>query len=160
MVANLLHPLAFFLVLLSAVRLSVAATIQVNTSSPDWITYTNEQDEKVYLANFRKPALFTGDFGDCHGASLIDVSRFNAALYKDNKTVLVHWAGTTALNNQSIMSKCETTRQISSLTSHSVHGCLCIREDILGPVLQSVFCKYQKVSQSKCGFNRRWERGF
>ncbi|KAF2131150.1 TRP-domain-containing protein [Dothidotthia symphoricarpi CBS 119687] len=51
----------------------------------------------------RQPSLFTTDFGDCLGRSVIDVARFNAAYYKDNNTVLFHLGGHAALTNESIM---------------------------------------------------------
>lgn len=54
----------------------------------------------------RKPSLYTGDFGDCLGSSTINVTRFDAAFYKDNMTVLFHLAGDTALKNESITSMC------------------------------------------------------
>jgi hypothetical protein len=51
----------------------------------------------------RRPALYTADYGDCLGESLINVTRFDAAYYKDNMTVLFHLEGQTALANESIM---------------------------------------------------------
>lgn len=38
------------------------------------------------------------------GGSSINVTRFDAAYYKDNMTVLFHLGGETALKNESIMS--------------------------------------------------------
>lgn len=77
-------------------------TETINTKNGDWIQYDNGNEE-IWLANLRRPALYTGDFGDCMGDSLVNVTRFDAALYRDNFTVMVHWAGTTALLNQSLM---------------------------------------------------------
>ncbi|EMC94553.1 hypothetical protein BAUCODRAFT_50270, partial [Baudoinia panamericana UAMH 10762] len=51
----------------------------------------------------RKPALYTQNFGDCLGNSLIDVTRFDAAYYRDNMTVLFHLAGSSQLMNESLM---------------------------------------------------------
>jgi hypothetical protein len=51
----------------------------------------------------RRPALYTADYGDCLGESLINVTRFDAAYYQDNMTVLFHLEGQTALANESIM---------------------------------------------------------
>lgn len=51
----------------------------------------------------RRPALYTADYGDCLGESLINVTRFDAAYYKDNMTVLFHLEGQTALASESIM---------------------------------------------------------
>lgn len=52
----------------------------------------------------RYPALYTGDFGDCMGGqSLINMTSFDAAYYKDNMTVLFNMAGHTNLRNESVM---------------------------------------------------------
>lgn len=58
----------------------------------------------MYLADDRKPALYTQSFGDCLGNSVINVTRFDAAYYQDNMTVLFHLEGSTALTNESLMS--------------------------------------------------------
>ncbi|KAF2839948.1 TRP-domain-containing protein, partial [Patellaria atrata CBS 101060] len=55
------------------------------------------------LKDNRRPALFTGNFGDCMGSSSINVTRFDAAYYKDNMTVSFHLQGNTALTNESLM---------------------------------------------------------
>jgi hypothetical protein len=59
----------------------------------------------VWLAENRRPALYTQNFGDCIGDSLINVTRFDAAYYKDNMTVIFHLAGNTAVKNESLMSE-------------------------------------------------------
>ena len=51
----------------------------------------------------RWPALYTADYGDCSGESLINVTRFDAAYYRDNMTVLFHLEGETALVSENIM---------------------------------------------------------
>jgi hypothetical protein len=51
----------------------------------------------------RRPALYTADYGDCLGESLINVTRFDAAYYRDNMTIMFHLEGQTALTNESIM---------------------------------------------------------
>ena len=66
-------------------------------------TTTNDGDV-LYLADNRKPALYTQNFGDCQGDSLINVTRFDAAYYQDNMTVLFHLEGNTATTNESLMS--------------------------------------------------------
>lgn len=68
-----------------------------------WITYHPDQGETVYLEDNRKPALYTGNFGDCLGNSLINVTRFDAAYYQDNMTVLFHLAGNTAVAHDNLM---------------------------------------------------------
>ena len=52
----------------------------------------------------RKPALYTSDFADClNGGSLFNVTKFDAAYYRDNMTVLFHLDGTTNIRNESLM---------------------------------------------------------
>jgi hypothetical protein len=68
-----------------------------------WITYQNADGTTDYLDDNRQPSLYTGNFGDCLGSSLINVTRFDAAYYKDNMTVLFHLTGNSALANESIM---------------------------------------------------------
>lgn len=58
------------------------------------------------LALDRTPALYTGDFGDCIGGeSLLNVTKFDAAFYYDNSTILFHLDGTTNIRNESVMRK-------------------------------------------------------
>ncbi|KAF2689490.1 TRP-domain-containing protein [Lentithecium fluviatile CBS 122367] len=62
-------------------------------------------DGKEYLVREdRQPALYTGDFGDCTGGSSVNVTRFDAAYYKDNMTIIFHLGGDSALKNETIMS--------------------------------------------------------
>lgn len=68
-----------------------------------YVTYQSEYGETTYLADNRRPALYTGNFGDCLGGSLINVTRFDAAYYKDNMTVQFHLAGDSNLNNEALM---------------------------------------------------------
>ena len=56
-----------------------------------------------YVPDDRRPSLYTQNFGDCQGDSLVNVTRFDAAYYKDNMTVLFHLAGNTAVANESLM---------------------------------------------------------
>ena len=56
------------------------------------------------LALGRTPSLYSGDFGDCLGGeSLLNVTKFDAAFFYDNSTVLFHVGGTTSLRNESLM---------------------------------------------------------
>lgn len=72
-------------------------------ASPKYIQATAESGQTVFLLDDRKPALYTQNFGDCLGDSLINVTRFDAAYYKDNMTVLFHLEGNTAVANESLM---------------------------------------------------------
>lgn len=79
--------------------------VQVVADDTQWIQYTDDNGNTLYLDNDRQPSLYTGDFGDCQGNSLVHVTRFDASLYKDNMTVMLHVSGTSALQNEHIMSK-------------------------------------------------------
>lgn len=70
---------------------------------PGYVTATVD-GQQVLVKDNRKPSLYTANFGDCMGGSSINVTRFDAAYYKDNMTVLFHLGGETALKNESIMS--------------------------------------------------------
>ena len=74
-----------------------------------WIKYTGN-DGTIWLKDDRRPALYTQNFGDCQGDSLINVTRFDAAYYKDNMTVLFHLEGSSALTNESLMSMFQICR--------------------------------------------------
>ncbi|KAF2499572.1 TRP-domain-containing protein [Lophium mytilinum] len=82
--------------LLSLFQISLAADSQ-------YVQAVNANGDTIYLKDSRKPALYTGNFGDCLGSSNINVTRFDAAYYKDNMTVLFHLEGNTALKNESVM---------------------------------------------------------
>jgi hypothetical protein len=61
-------------------------------------------DGKQYrVRDNRQPALYTADYGDCSSESLINVTRFDAAYYRDNMTVLFHLEGDTGLTSENIM---------------------------------------------------------
>lgn len=64
----------------------------------------NINGAEIHVKNNRQPSLYTGDYGDCGGGSQINVTRFDAAYYRDNQTVLFHLGGDTTLRNESIMS--------------------------------------------------------
>lgn len=52
----------------------------------------------------RYPALYTGDFDDCLGGeSLFNVTKFDAAYYADNLTVLFHLDGTTSIHKENLI---------------------------------------------------------
>ncbi|KAL8826107.1 MAG: hypothetical protein Q9191_004002 [Dirinaria sp. TL-2023a] len=88
--------LSILLFLLSFIRTAFAA-------DTTYVEVTTNSGEELYLRDDRKPALYTRDFGDCLGSSTINVTRFDAAYYKDNMTVLFHLEGNTAVANESLM---------------------------------------------------------
>ena len=106
-----------------------------------WIQTTNTAGETIYLRDDRKPALYTRNFGDCLGSSLINVTRFDAAYYQDNMTVLFHLEGNTNVANESIMSMSSPPidRQ-RCIDRSSVHWRFRIRRVSLRPHLQPLQC--------------------
>lgn len=97
-----LKPAAMGLILLLSLFALIPTTCAEEHTK--WVTYTDNSGELHWLRDNRKPALYTQDFGDCMGASTINVTRFDAAYYKDNMTVLFHLEGNTAVSNESLMS--------------------------------------------------------
>lgn len=83
--------------------LSFTSPTSAADTNTTYVTYTEPDGTTVYLRDDRRPALYTGDFGDCQGDSLINVTRFDAAYYVDNQTVLFHLGGNSALTNESLM---------------------------------------------------------
>lgn len=96
--------LSSLLSLSSVLVLLSLSTVQAGaTSTPDYITYTNNDGETVYLDPNREPALYTRDYGECQADPVITVTRFDAAYYKDNMTITFHLGGHTAVANASVM---------------------------------------------------------
>jgi len=84
--------------ILCLARLSSGAETQyIYGTGADGVTRELELD--------RYPSLYTGDFADCLGGqSLFNITKFDAAYYADNMTVLFHLDGTTNVRNESLMS--------------------------------------------------------
>jgi hypothetical protein len=112
---------ALLLMLLSLFAPSLAADTQYVTATVN--------GEEVLVKDTRQPSLYTGDFGDCMGSSSINVTRFDAAYYRDNMTVLFHLGGETALKNESIMSMVQFLQSTFLVANgpNSVHRCICLR---------------------------------
>jgi len=89
-----------FLVILAALPLLVWAKTEY--------TYgTDAHGVTRALAYDRTPALYTGDFGDClDGQSLFNITKFDAAYYADNLTIVFHLDGASNIKNESLMSGC------------------------------------------------------
>jgi hypothetical protein len=97
---SIMLPSRFILALWLAVIFLAGTTIA--TEHPQYVV--GKIDGKQYrVRDDRHPALYTADYGDCLGESLINVTRFDAAYYRDNMTIMFHLEGETALTNESIM---------------------------------------------------------
>jgi hypothetical protein len=79
-----------------------SAITTLATEEPQYVVGTIS-GKQYRVRDDRRPALYTADYGDCLGESLINVTRFDAAYYKDNMTVLFHLEGQSALANESNM---------------------------------------------------------
>lgn len=82
--------------LLSCLQLVLAA------DDTRYISYTGP-DGTVQLADDRRPAIYTQEFGSCTSENTINLTRWDAAYYKDNMTVQFHLAGNTQVANDSVM---------------------------------------------------------
>jgi hypothetical protein len=69
------------------------------------INGTSITGEESELDVSRLPAIWTGNFADCmDDESLFNVTKFDAAYYSDNSTVLFHLDGSTNIQSADIMS--------------------------------------------------------
>jgi hypothetical protein len=87
--------LALFVVLLSLVGVAITDGIQYVVGKIDGV--------RMLVRDDRQPALYTADYGDCLGKSAINVTRFDAAYYKDNMTIIFHFEGETGLREEDVM---------------------------------------------------------
>lgn len=94
---------AIVIQLFSLVSVTSAANVAVSGNTK-YVETTTKDGESLWLRDSRKPALYTQNFGDCLGNSTINVTRFDAAYYKDNMTVLFHLEGNTEVVSDSLMS--------------------------------------------------------
>lgn len=88
-----------------AFALGSILTATAHARNTTYISGTSLDGVTTSLAVDRTPALYTGDFGDCLGGqSLLNVTKFDAAFYYDNSTILFHLDGTTNLKSEALMS--------------------------------------------------------
>ncbi|KAJ4386633.1 hypothetical protein N0V93_009531 [Gnomoniopsis smithogilvyi] len=91
---------AFSCTLVSILLLIPTATAK----DTQYITGTSVTGVTQQLDVARTPALYTGDFGDCLGGqSLFNITKFDAAYYTDNSTVLFHLDGQSSIKNESLV---------------------------------------------------------
>ncbi|KAI4646416.1 uncharacterized protein J4E79_010478 [Alternaria viburni] len=81
--------------------LSPAGSVNVDEDGT-WVVGIIDGD-KWQVRDDRQPSLYTADYGDCLGKSAINVTRFDAAYYKDNMTIIFHLEGETGLRREDIM---------------------------------------------------------
>ena len=93
---------SILVLLLSIISFLQPSLAQQNQS---YVPATGPGGETIYLLDNRKPALYTENFGDCLGDSLLNVTRYNAAYYADNMTVTFTLEGTVAISNLSLLSQ-------------------------------------------------------
>lgn len=65
----------------------------------------NEGNTAEQVADSRQPTLYTKDFGSCIRYPQVELTRFHAAYYKDNMTLVFHIQGQTKLQNQGAISE-------------------------------------------------------
>jgi hypothetical protein len=118
---------AFLLLLPVLVRAQAQPTVY---DGHLWIPYTDDSGTQWFMDD-RRPALYTQTFGDCQGDSLLNVSRFDAAYYKDNMTVLFHLEGSSALANESVIRESPLVPilvyALALMYVYSLYRCLCLR---------------------------------
>ncbi|KHO00977.1 TRP-like ion channel [Metarhizium album ARSEF 1941] len=90
--------------LLSLLILLSCPFATANEREPVYIQGLGLDGVKRELDVSRYPALYTGDFDDCLGGqSLFNVTKFDAAYYADNLTVLFHLDGTTNIHKENLI---------------------------------------------------------
>ena len=108
-------PLVFIWILLLITAIMAAGLKAVEATDADGNQYL--------VADNRRPSLYTQNFGDCLGSSSINVTRFDAAYYQDNMTVLFHLEGNTNVANDSLMSTPSfTTLNVKANTCQCTSG--------------------------------------
>ena len=94
------------LLLLSTVLLLLLLPSSTHAREHKYIYGTDADGITRKLALDRTPALYTGDFGDCLGGqSLFNITKFDAAYYADNMTLVFHLDGATNIKSENLMSR-------------------------------------------------------
>ncbi|OJJ43907.1 hypothetical protein ASPZODRAFT_73451 [Penicilliopsis zonata CBS 506.65] len=74
-----------------------------STAGTAYVTIDEANGEEVSVPDDRRPSLYTKDFGDCQSDSIIQLSRFDGAFFRDNMTVTINMDGTTTAENENVM---------------------------------------------------------
>ena len=86
-------------------------------ANQDYVLVNTGDGGSMLAPDNRKPALYTRDFGDCLGNSTLNVTRFDAAYYRDNMTVMFHLQGNSQVTEEKLMSKhCLSSDMYEELT--------------------------------------------
>lgn len=89
--------------ILLALGLTIVSFVGIALAEEPQYVVATIGGREMRVRDNRQPALYTADYGDCLGESAINVTRFDAAYYKDNMTIIFHLAGETALTSEAIM---------------------------------------------------------
>lgn len=140
-----------WLALLAFLSLFHLALAQTEYNGVTYVTATGPDGDSVLVKDNRQPSLYTGNFGDCMGDSSINVTRFDAAFYKDNMTVLFHLTGDTSIVSEGLMSECVHDPPIvRDSDQYSVHCRLRLRRQPIRAHLQPLQRQYrQSLSRTK-----------
>jgi hypothetical protein len=102
MISTWLRSAIFILSLVSLLPSSFAQSVGHDADGNLYVSSTNSHGDKIWLADSRKPALYTSDFGECMIDSQFTISRFDAGFYKDNMTLAFHLEGVTSLDEEHV----------------------------------------------------------
>ncbi|KAJ6201046.1 LOW QUALITY PROTEIN: ML-like domain-containing protein [Bipolaris maydis] len=84
---------------LLAIYLSLILSITFTIANQTEYVRATIKGIRTLVRDDRQPSLYTTDYADCLGNSAINITRFDAAYYKDNMTITFHLRGETALQN-------------------------------------------------------------
>jgi hypothetical protein len=88
---------------LRAIPLVLGLLLPSNAKNITYSSGTDPDGVERQLASDRAPLLHSEDFGDClKKGSLLNVTKFDAALYRDNSTLAIHLDGETSLESESV----------------------------------------------------------
>ncbi len=95
----------FLTTLALALPLTTSPALAATAKEVTYVYGSDSHGVTRQLAADRTPGLYTADFGDCLGGnSLFNITKFDAAYYADNMTVVFHLDGTSSIHNESTMS--------------------------------------------------------
>ncbi|KAJ5065850.1 ML-like domain-containing protein [Bipolaris maydis] len=84
---------------LLAIYLSLILSITFTIANQTEYVRATIKGIRTLVRDDRQPSLYTTDYADCLGNSAINITRFDAAYYKDNMTITFHLRGETALQD-------------------------------------------------------------